>query len=148
MRTMSRRVDEDGVVRTRREHSRAPWLLGAAILFALVAVASAWWVAAPEAPSPAPAATSGQRSPAARAVEMGAQALGTAAMIQQVAQETAERVAAETAARVSKQYEAAIAELTKTLDKNTKRALKSVRTAADLAQAANPVKPKKGKKKG
>lgn len=51
MRAMSRRVDEDGVVRTRRERSRAPWLLGAAILFALVAVAAAWWVAAPEAPS-------------------------------------------------------------------------------------------------
>jgi hypothetical protein len=48
---------------------------------------------------------------------------------------------------VSKQYEAAIAELTKTLDKNTKRALKSVRAAADVAQAANPVKGKKSKKK-
>ena len=42
--------------------------------------------------------------------------------------------------------EAAIAELTKTLDKNTKRALKSVRAAADLAQAASPVKGKKNKK--
>ncbi|KRE96361.1 hypothetical protein ASG76_04900 [Nocardioides sp. Soil774] len=72
-------------------------------------------------------------------------------MIQQVAQETAERVAAETAARVSKQYEAAIAELTRTIDKNTKRALKSVRTAADIAQSVNPAKgnkAKKGKKKG
>ena len=39
------------------------------------------------------------------------------------------------------------AELTKTLDKNTKRALKSVRAAADVAQAANPVKGKKSKKK-
>ena len=38
-------------------------------------------------------------------------------------------------------------ELTKTLDKNTKRALKSVRAAADVAQAANPVKGKKSKKK-
>ena len=42
--------------------------------------------------------------------------------------------------------EAAIAELTKTLDKNTKRALKSVRAAADVAQSANPVKGKKNKK--
>ena len=48
---------------------------------------------------------------------------------------------------MSKQYEAAIAELTKTLGKNTKRALKSVRVAADVAQAANPVKGKKNKKK-
>jgi hypothetical protein len=78
-------------------------------------------------------------------VDAGAQAIGTAALIQKVAQDTAERVAAETAARVSKQYESAIAELTKTLDKNTKRALKSVRAAADLAQAASPVKGKKKK---
>ena len=54
-------------------------------------------------------------------MDVGAQAVATAAMIQKVAQDTAERVAAETAARVSKQYETAIAELTRTLDKNTKR---------------------------
>ena len=47
---------------------------------------------------------------------------------------------------MSQQYEAAIYELTKALDKNTKRALKSVRTAADLAQAASPIKGKKSKK--
>jgi hypothetical protein len=76
---------------------------------------------------------------------MGAQAIGTAALIQKVAQETAERVAAETAARVSQQYETAIAELTQALEKNTKRALKSVRAAADIAQSASPVKGKKKK---
>ncbi len=92
-------------------------------------------------------ATAARKSPAGRVVDAGAQALSTAALVQKVAQETAERVAAETAARVSQQYEAAIAELTKTLDKNTKRALKSVRAAADLAQAASPVKGKKNKKK-
>ena len=90
----------------------------------------------------APAA---RRSAAARALDAGAQAVSTAALVQRVAQETAERVAAETAARVSQQYESAIAELTKTLDKNTKRALKSVRAAADLAQAASPVKGRKKK---
>ena len=92
-------------------------------------------------------AAAARRSHAERAADVGAQAVSTAAMVQKVAQDTAERVAAETAARVSKQYEAAIAELTKTLDKNTKRALKSVRAAADVAQAANPVKGKKNKKK-
>ncbi|KQV69457.1 hypothetical protein ASC64_06315 [Nocardioides sp. Root122] len=98
-------------------------------------------------PSVQPPAAATRRSAAGLAVDVGAQALGTAAMIQQVAQETAERVAAETAARVSRQYEAAISELTRTLDKNTKRALKSVRTAADIAQAANPVKGKKKNRK-
>ena len=92
-------------------------------------------------------AAAARRSHAERAADVGAQAMSTAAMVQKVAQDTAERVAAETATRVSKQYEAAIAELTKTLDKNTKRALKSVRAAADVAQAANPVKGKKNKKK-
>ena len=91
----------------------------------------------------APAA---RRTVAGRALDAGAQAASTAVLVQRVAQETAERVAAETAARVSQQYEAAIAELTRTLDKNTKRALKSVRAAADLAQAASPVKGKKKKK--
>jgi hypothetical protein len=46
---------------------------------------------------------------------------------------------------VSKQYEAAIAELTKTLEKNTKRALKSVRAAAEAAQSVSPGKGKKKK---
>ena len=96
---------------------------------------------------PGPATAAVRKSAAERAVDVGAQAVGTAALVQRVAQETAERVAAETAARVSSQYEAAISELTRTLDKNTKRALKSVRAAADLAQAANPVKGKKGRKK-
>ena len=101
----------------------------------------------PSAPKPIaqPIAKAARRSPAERAVDVGAQALSTAALIQKVAHETAERVAAETAARVSQQYEAAISELTKNLDKNTKRALKSVRTAADLAQAASPLKGKKKK---
>lgn len=96
---------------------------------------------------PGPATAAVRKSAAERAVDVGAQAVGTAALVQRVAQETAERVAAETAARVSSQYEAAISELTRTLDKNTKRALKSVRAAADLAQSANPVKGKKDKKK-
>ena len=96
---------------------------------------------------PGPATAAVRKSAAERAVDVGAQAVGTAALVQRVAQETAERVAAETAARVSSQYEAAISELTRTLEKNTRRALKSVRAAADLAQAANPVKGKKGKKK-
>ncbi|HEV2797987.1 MAG TPA: hypothetical protein VGV65_10245, partial [Nocardioides sp.] len=95
---------------------------------------------APHTPKPVAAA---RRKVAGRALDAGAQAVGTAALIQKVAQDTAERVAAETATRVSKQYEAAIAELTKTLDKNTKRALKSVRAAADLAQSASPGKGKK-----
>jgi hypothetical protein len=90
-------------------------------------------------------ATAARRSPAERAVDVGAQAVSTAALIQKVAQDTAERVAAETAARVSQQYEAAISELTKTLDKNTKRALKSVRSAAQLAQSVSPVKGRKKK---
>jgi hypothetical protein len=89
--------------------------------------------------------TAARKSAAERAVDVGAQALSTAALIQKVAQETAERVATETAAPVSAQYEAAIAELSRTLDKNTRRALKSVRTAADLAQAASPIKGKKKK---
>ena len=96
---------------------------------------------------PGPATAAVRKSAAERAVDVGAQAIGTAALVQRVAQETAERVAAETAARVSSQYEAAISELTRTLDKNTKRALKSVRAAADLAQSANPVKGKKDKNK-
>jgi hypothetical protein len=96
---------------------------------------------------PGPATAAVRKSAAERAVDVGAQAVGTAALVQRVAQETAERVAAETAARVSSQYEAAISELTRTLDKNTKRALKSVRAAADLAQSANPVKAKKAKEK-
>lgn len=96
---------------------------------------------------PGPATATVRKSAAERAVDVGAQAVGTAALVQRVAQETAERVAAETAARVSSQYEAAISELTRTLDKNTKRALKSVRAAADLAQSASPVKGKKDKKK-
>ncbi len=79
--------------------------------------------------------------------DAGGQAVSTDALVQRVAQETAERVGAETAARVSQQYESALAELTKTLDKNIKRALKSVRAAADLAQAASPAKGKKEKKK-
>ena len=48
---------------------------------------------------------------------------------------------------MSKQYDAAIAEIAKTVDKNMKRALKSVRAAADLAQSASPVKGKKKNKK-
>lgn len=92
--------------------------------------------------TPKPVATAARRSPAERAVDVGAQALSTAALIQKVAQETAERVAAETAARVSQQYESAISELTRTLDKNTRRALKSVRAAAELAQSASPLKGK------
>ena len=97
-------------------------------------------------PVATPVAKAARRSPAERAVDVGAQAVTTAALIQKVAHETAERVAAETAARVSEQYDAAIAELTRTLDKNTKRALKSVRTAADMAQSASPLKGKKKKK--
>ncbi len=91
-------------------------------------------------------AAAARRSPAERALDAGAQAASTAALVQRVAQETAERVAAETAARVAQQYEAAIAELTRSLDKNTRRALKSVRAAADLAQAPLPGKRKKDKK--
>ncbi len=90
-------------------------------------------------------ATAARRSPAERATDAGAQALSTAALVQKVSHETAERVAAETAALVSKQYEAAIAELTKTLEKNTKRALKSVRAAAEAAQSVSPAKGKKKK---
>ena len=92
-------------------------------------------------------ATAARRSPVGRAADAGTQAASTAALIQKVATETAERTATETAARVSKQYDAAIAELTKTMDKSIKRALKSVRAAADVAQSVSPVKGKKKKGK-
>ena len=90
-----------------------------------------------------------RKSPADRAVDAGAQALTTAALIQKVAQETAERVATETAARVSQQYDAAISELTASLDKATKRALTSVRAVADAAEPASSKQalPKKSGKK-